>query len=85
MSDEVEVIADTLGRSVEHSLLAFHDSALSLSVCPTKWLLGTEWRTDIRMGYISIRLSVSGFTIHHTCTSPTPYTWLEKIQLKATF
>ena len=27
----VEVIADTLGRSVEHSLLAFHDSALCLS------------------------------------------------------
>ena len=70
MSDEVEVIADTLGRSVEHSLLAFHDSALCLSVCPTKWLLGVEWKT-----YISIRrLSVSGFTIHHTCTSPTPYT-----------
>ena len=31
MSDEVEVIADTLGRSVEHSLLAFHVFALCLS------------------------------------------------------
>ena len=73
MSDEVEVIADTLGWSVEHSLLAFHDSALCLSVCPTKWLLGIEWRTDRRMGYIYFNSS-DRLRLHHSSYLHVTYT-----------